>query len=141
MINFKEYLTEEINRSTDEAVKDTVIRKIDKEMTLDDVKSSVKPDIWTAKEINGVKYLFYNNKILNISQLKKEINNLYDSKGYKGYGFSKLSESELVRYTKVKDILISIFTTTIESELKPDVVAEKLFINELKEYDWKPEEY
>ena len=61
MINFKEYLTEEINRSTDEAVKDTVIRKIDKEMTLDDVKSSVKPDIWTAKEINGVKYLFYNN--------------------------------------------------------------------------------
>ena len=141
MLNFKDYITEEVNHITDEPLKENINKKVDKNLTLDDVKSSVKPDIWTAKEINNVKYLFYNNKILNISQLKKEITNLYNSKGYAGYGFAKLSESELVRYTRVKDILISIFNTAIETELNPENVAEQLFINELKEFSWKPEEY
>ena len=60
---------------------------------------------------------------------------------YKDYGFSKLSESELIRYTMVKNILMTFFRSTSEDEIDPESVANKLFISELKEFDWKPEEY
>lgn len=141
MINFKEYLTEEQNKITDLAVKDTVVRKAAKEMTLDDVVKSASPTVWTAREIDGNKYLVYNRKYINITELKKSIKSLYDSKGYSDYGFAKLSESELVRYTKVKDVLMGFFNSAYEEELDTESVAEKLFVNELKEFDWKPEEY
>jgi hypothetical protein len=36
---------------------------------------------------------------------------------------------------------MSFFKTDLENELDVEAVANKLFINELKEFDWKPEEY
>lgn len=141
MINFKQYLVEEENKATDEISKEAVIRKAAKEMTLDDVIKNANPEIWTAREINNNKYLIYNQKYINITNLKKQIDILYNNKGYKDYGFSKLSESELVRYTMAKNILMSFFKTDLENELNAEAVANKLFINELKEFDWKPEEY
>jgi len=141
MINFKQYLVEEENKATDELSKSTVVRKAAKEMTLEDVIKEANPTIWTAREINNNKYLIYNQKYINITELKKQIDILYTNKGYTGYGFSKLSESELVRYTMVKDVLMSFFRSVPEDEIDPETVANKLFINELKEFDWKPEEY
>ena len=141
MINFKQYLVEEENKATDEQIKDTVVRKAAKEMTLEDVINNVNPTIWTAREIGNNKYLIYNKKYINITELKKQIDILYNNKGYKDYGFSKLSESELIRYTMVKNILMTFFRSTSEDEIDPESVANKLFISELKEFDWKPEEY
>ena len=66
---------------------------------------------------------------------------IYSNNGYADYGFSKLSESELVRYTSVKDVLMTFFTSSITDEIEPEAVANKLFLSELKEFDWKPEEY
>lgn len=141
MINFKQYLVEEENKATDEQIKDTVVRKAAKEMTLEDVINNANPTIWTAREIGNNKYLIYNKKYINITELKKQIDILYNNKGYKDYGFSKLSESELIRYTMVKNILMTFFRSTSEDEIDPESVANKLFISELKEFDWKPEEY
>ena len=141
MINFKQYLVEEENKATDEQIKDTVVRKAAKEMTLEDVINNANPIIWTAREIGNNKYLIYNKKYINITELKKQIDILYNNKGYKDYGFSKLSESELIRYTMVKNILMTFFRSTSEDEIDPESVANKLFISELKEFDWKPEEY
>lgn len=141
MINFKQYLVEEENKATDEQIKDTVVRKAAKEMTLEDVINNANPTIWTAREIGNNKYLIYNKKYINITELKKQIDILYNNKGYKDYGFSKLSESELIRYTMVKNILMTFFRSVSEGEIDPESVANKLFISELKEFDWKPEEY
>jgi hypothetical protein len=41
----------------------------------------------------------------------------------------------------VKDILMTFFTSSITDEIEPEAVANKLFLSELKEFDWKPEEY
>lgn len=141
MINFKQYLVEEENKATDEQIKDTVVRKADKELTLEEVVKTAKPTIWTAREVKNNKYLIYNNKYLNITKLKKEMDLIYSNNGYADYGFSKLSESELVRYTSVKDVLMTFFTSSITDEIEPEAVANKLFLSELKEFDWKPEEY
>lgn len=141
MINFKQYLVEEENKATDEQIKDTVVRKAAKEMTLEDVIKDANPTIWTAREIGNNKYLIYNKKYINITELKKQIDILYNNKGYKDYGFSKLSESELIRYTMVKNILMTFFRSVSDDEIDPESVANKLFISELKEFDWKPEEY
>lgn len=141
MINFKQYLAEETNKATDELSKSAVVRKAAKEMTLEDVVKAANPAIWTAREINGDKYLIYNRKYIDITELKKRIDILYNNKGYASYGFSKLSESELVRYTSVKDILMTFFISSITDKIEPEAVADKLFLSELKEFEWKPEEY
>lgn len=141
MINFKQYLAEETNKATDELSKSAVVRKAAKEMTLEDVVKAANPAIWTAREINGDKYLIYNQKYIDITELKKRIDILYNNKGYASYGFSKLSESELVRYTSVKDILMTFFISSITDKIEPEAVADKLFLSELKEFEWKPEEY
>ena len=141
MINFKQYLAEETNKATDELSKSAVVRKAAKEMTLEDVVKDANPAIWTAREINSDKYLVYNRKYIDITELKKRIDILYNNKGYVGYGFSKLSESELVRYTSVKDILMTFFISSITDKIDPEAVADKLFLSELKEFEWKPEEY
>lgn len=141
MANFKEYLAQELNKTTDEKVKTTRIIKESNDTSLDDVVKSLKPEIWTAREIKGVKFLFFGGKMLNITELKKEIDKLYRQKGYTGYGFAKLTESDLVRYTKVKDIIIKCFSVEYGVELSPVTVANQLFTNELKEFAWKPEEY
>lgn len=142
MISFREYLQQELTKTNDEQVKQTVVRPVEKEKTIEDVVYEAKPEIWTARIISGVKYLIYNGKFLNISKLKEELTKLYDANGYSGYGFSKLNESELIRYTKVKNIIITMFMQgTYDKELDPVAIADKLFVNEIKDFEWKPEEY
>lgn len=141
MISFREYLNNELNKTTDVKVQSTIIHKVEKEKTLDDIIEAANPKIWTAREINGIKYLIYNKKVLNVTDLKKKINVFYTSKGYTNYGFAKLSEPDLVRYTKVKNIIMPMFLSTPDTFLNLDEVVDGLFKNEIKNYEWKLEEY
>ena len=141
MINFKEYLTEQENKTTDEMVKNTIIHEASKEESLEDIVEKADPNTWTARIVNNIKYVIYSGKTLNITELKEEIENLYNSKGYSNYGFAKLDEHELIRYTRVKNIIMPQFKKGYDDELDPKHIANLLFINELKDFDWKPEEY
>lgn len=142
MISFREYLQQELTKTNDEQVKNTAVIPVKKERTIEDELYDAKPEIWTARVISDVKYLIYNGKLLNITQLKEDLNKIYTEKGYPGYGFSKLNEHELIRYTKVKNIIIQVFAQDLyKKEIPSEVVAEKLFMNEIKDFEWKPEEY
>lgn len=141
MANFNDYIASELNRTTDEKVKSTVIRKEPEHITIEYVMKNAKPEIWTAREIDGIKYLFFGGKKLNITDLKKQIDNLYSKNGYNNYGFSKLSESELVRYPKIKDILIKCFSVEHTDTLSPVNTAQRIYDNELNDLMWKPEDY
>ena len=75
-----------------------------------------------------------------MTSLKEEITRLYDSKGYSGYGFSKLDEHDLIRYTKVKNILMRSFESELNDFIDPVSMAEIMFMNEFKDFEWRPEE-
>lgn len=141
MISFQEYLQNELNKSTNNKVIRTVIRPVKADDTIEDTVKKCNPNTWTAREINGIKYLIFNNKFINITELKSKINELYLSKGYQNYGFSKLSEHDLVRYTKVKNILMPSFMNETSDELDIEYLASAFFDKELKDIDWKPEVY
>lgn len=141
MISFQEYLQNELNKSTDNKVIRTVIHPVKADDTIEDTVKKCNPNTWTAREINGIKYLIFNNKFINITELKSKINELYLSKGYQNYGFSKLSEHDLVRYTKVKNILMPSFMNETSDELDIEYLASAFFDKELKDIDWKPEVY
>lgn len=141
MTSFNDYLARELNKTSDEKVKNTVIRKESKDIGVDDVLKSARPEIWTAREIDGTKYLFFGGKKLDVTDLRKQVRQLYSRKGYADYGFSKLTESDLVRYPRVKDVLTKCFSIEFGDTLDAGKVAEQLFNNELNEFTWKPEDY
>lgn len=141
MSSFSEYVNGQVNKSTDELVKRTVIKPVQAEDTIEDTVLKCNPETWTAREINNVKYLIYNKKFINITELKQKIADVYNERGYSNYGFAKLTERDLVRYTKVKNILMDSFLSEVSDELDTDYLAGKFFDKELKDFDWKPEEY
>lgn len=141
MISFHDYVKQELNKSTDDKVVGTVIRPVKTADTIEDTVVKCNPNTWTAREINNVKYLIYNKKFINLTKLKSKIDEVYLANGYENYGFSKLSEHDLVRYTKVKDILMDSFMNEISDELDEEYLANKFFAKELKDLDWKPEIY
>ena len=141
MANFKQYLTEELDKTTDEMARSSIMHDSLGDESLDDVIEKANPNVWTARIVNGVKYVIYMGKFLDLTETVKEIRHIYDINGYTGYGFSKLEEQELVRYTKTKNILMHCFDICADDEVLPENVAEIFFLNELKEFDWKPEEY
>lgn len=111
-----------------------------KEKDIYDYLKETKPTVWTAKIVKNQKYLIYNEHYLNISNLAKELKALYSKNGYENYGFSKLDESDLIRYTTVRDILSREFSNPMAtSELDPVAVAQTIFENELKDFEWKPQ--
>lgn len=141
MANFKQYLTEELDKTTDEMARSSIMHDSLGDESLDDVIEKANPNVWTARIVNGVKYVIYMGKFLDLTETVKEIRHIYDINGYTGYGFSKLEEQELVRYTKTKNILMHCFDICTDDEVLPENVAEIFFFNEFKEFDWKPEEY
>jgi len=134
-------MCEEVDKTTDEMSRNTIVRPADKDETVDDVLASANPAVWTARIIRDKKYLFYNSKYVDVTKLVEEINRVYTEKGYTGYGFSKLDESDIVRYTRTKNVLMKCFSESITEELDPSHVADVMFANEMKDFDWKPEEY
>ena len=68
------------------------------------------------------------------------MNTTYNSNGYENYGFSKLDESDLIRYTTVREIIVKDFlNTSAPNELDPSEVAQNIFDNEIKDFEWKPQ--
>lgn len=99
------------------------------------------PKKWTAKIIDDEKLLFFNDHFLNITKLRDEIQKLYNAQGYEHYGFAKLSETELVRYKTLRDIIVGEFLREYgNEELDPAAVAQIIFDNEAKEFEWRPEQ-
>ena len=140
MASFKQYLVNENNKISDEIAKNATLKKADKEDTIEDVVYNTNPSVWTGRIVNNRKYLIYNGKYLDLTSLKEEITRLYDSKGYSGYGFAKLDEHDLIRYTKVKNILMRSFESELNDFIDPVSMAEIMFMNEFKDFEWKPEE-
>lgn len=149
MISFSEYVQinqnkaynhKEVNIPTVPVKKKVIIQTPIKEKDVFDYLNEIKPDVWTAKIIKEEKFLFFNEHYLNISKLKQELSDLYNKNGYSNYGFSKLDESELIRYTSVRDILAKEFDSAFDgNELDPSKIAYTIYQNELKDFDWKPE--
>lgn len=92
------------------------------------------PNVWTCRIIDDEKFLFYQGKSLNITELKKAITDYYTAKGFCNWGFSKLAEEDIVRYSAIKNILKEIFTQSIVAEIDPSEVAEILFGRERFDY-------
>lgn len=111
-----------------------------KEKDVYDYLSEINSNVWTAKVVSNIKYLFYNKHFLNISELKTKITDLYRTNGYENYGYSKLDESDLVRYTTIRDILSTEFNNpTANTELDTNIVAQTIWEHELKDFEWKPQ--
>lgn len=104
-----------------------------------DVMKQVDPKTWNAKIIGDDKILFFNNHYLNVTKLRAAIRKIYAENGYEHYGFSKLSETELVRYKTLRDILMNEFLGYDDDELDADAMAKIIFDNEAKDFNWRPE--
>ncbi len=103
-------------------------------------KQEVNPKIWTSKTINGELFLMFNEKMLNINKLKKEIDKVYTENGYTNYGYSKLSINNLIEYTTIKSIFMEEFEDSLNPvDLDPTEIAQKIFDNEYKEFEWLTE--
>ena len=152
MISFSEYVQLNQNKAFNHqpvAVPEVKVKKIVsqivapapvKEKDVYDYMKEANPKVWTAKIVKDQKYLIYNEHYLNVSILAKTLKDLYNQNGYENYGFSKLDESDLIRYTTVRDILSREFMNpTATTELEPSNVAQTIFENELKDFEWKPQ--
>lgn len=104
-----------------------------------DVMKQVNPKTWNAKIIGDDKMLFFNDHYLNITKLRDEIQKIYSANGYEHYGFGKLSETELVRYKTLRDILMNEFLGNADDELDAAMMAKIIFDNEKKDFNWRPE--
>jgi len=142
MLSFREYFQQQMNKTSDAKIKDVKFQKVQvsKEMGFDDYLKQANPTTWTARIIEDKKYLFYNGKFLNVSKFKQDIDSLYQQNGYSSYGYSKLSESELIRYKKVKDLIMPYFYDEFADEVNTEALATLLFNDEYKDFDWQPEE-
>lgn len=142
MLSFRDYFNQQMNKTSDDKIKDVKFQKVPvtKEMGFDDYLKSANPQTWTARIIEDKKYLFYNGKFLNVSKFKQDLDSLYQQNGYSQYGFSKLSESDLIRYKKVKDLIMPYFFDEYTDEVSSEALATLLFNDEYKDFDWQPEE-
>ena len=105
-----------------------------KEKDVFDYLKEINPQTWTARIVQNKKYLFYNEHYLDISALATELKTLYTNKGYNNYGFSKLDESDLsLGNENIHN------NETNETELNPAHVAQTIFNNELKDFEWQPQ--
>ena len=139
-MNFSDYAALHMNKAYNRA--DVV-----EEPTVADTPSisremyQADPNKWCAKIIDDEKLLFFNHHFLNITKLRDEIQSLYSKEGYEKYGFSKLSETELVRYKTLRDIIMGEFLRADETEeLDPAEIAQIIFDNEAKDFNWRPEQ-
>lgn len=137
-LTFSQYVQMHMNKTYNrEDIKEQPVVNVQHGPT--DVLKQVNPKMWNAKIIGNDKILFFNNRYLNITRLREEIQKIYSENGYAHYGFSKLSESELVRYKTLRDILLSEFLGHIDDELDPVATARIIFDNEVKDFEWQPE--
>lgn len=128
-MDFKQYvkiMTENSENATSQVIQNTTYNQDG----LIRERQKSNPNVWTCKIIDDEKFLFYQGKSLNISELKKAITDYYTAKGFCNWGFSKLAEEDIVRYKTIKNILKEIFSKAIIAEIDPAEVAQILFDRE-----------
>lgn len=128
-MDFKQYvkiMTENSENATSQVIQNTTYNQDG----LIRERQKSNPNVWTCKIIDDEKFLFYQGKSLNISELKKAITDYYTAKGFCNWGFSKLAEEDIVRYQSIKNILKEIFSKAIIAEIDPAEVAQILFDRE-----------
>ena len=141
-MNLTEYLQNLTSKSTNNQLDDLKFRKaeVSNYVGIDEILKTINPQKWTARIIQEEKYLFYNNKYLNVSKFKQEIDKIYSENGYSNFGFAKIPAEDLVRYKKIKDLIMPTFYDVMTDEIDASIVAKILYDNEYKEFDWQPEE-
>ena len=132
-MTFTQYVDMVMNK-TSSVTPDVQSKKIENEKIIEQITAEANPKVWTGKVVKNIKYIIFDGKFLNADNLKKEISDLYVSKGFGNFGFSKLSVEELVRYETVKEIMKKIFKGEITDEVKASDVAKLLFDREIKDY-------
>ena len=103
-MTFTQYVDMVMNK-TSSVTPDVQSKKIENEKSIEQITAQANPKVWTGKVVKNIKYIIFDGKFLNADNLKKEISDLYVSKGFGNFGFSKLSVEELVRYETVKEIM------------------------------------
>lgn len=133
-MNFTQYLANE-NAKTLRLTEVAMLNTGANDESLDIALSHVNPNVMTGRTINGVKYCFFNKKYLNLTELANQIRALYISKGYMGLGFSKLSDSDFVKYSTSKIILDSLFKNDLfYMEIDPKQAAKYFLAAEYVEF-------
>lgn len=140
-MTFSEYVAAHFNKAVNNTeVAETPVVNQETKNEIDYLKE-LDAHKWNAKIINDEKFLFFNGHFVNISKLKNAITDVYSKNGYSNYGYSKLDESELIRYSTVKNIIIKEFMNDNNvEELDPLELAEEIFRNEYTGIEWKPAE-
>ena len=140
-MTFTEYVQMHMNKAYNREDVSPVQTVSTKDTAVNSEQYHADPTKWSAKIINNEKFLFFNNHYLNVTKLMNEIKKIYSENGYTNYGFSKLTESELVRYKTLRDILMGEFLRTdFDNELDAAETAKIVFQNEMKDFNWQPEE-
>lgn len=133
-MNFKQYLANE-NAKTLRLTEVAMLNTGAATETLDTVLAHVNPAIMTGRTINGVKYCFFNKKYINLTELANQVRALYISKGYMGLGFSKLADSDFVKYSTAKVILNDLFKNDLfYMEIDPKQAAKYFLAAEYVEF-------
>ena len=141
-MNLVEYIQNLASKSTNNQLENLAFRKVKLTESLGfiEIMKTINPQKWTARIIQEEKYLFFNNKFLNVSKFKQEIDKIYSENGYSNFGFAKIPAEDLVHYKKIKDLIMPTFYDVMTDEIDPSIVAKILYDNEYKEFDWQPEE-
>lgn len=140
-MTFTEYVQMHMNQAYNREDVSPVQTVSTKDTAVNSEQYHADPTKWSAKIINNEKFLFFNNHYLNVTKLMNEIKKIYSENGYTNYGFSKLTESELVRYKTLRDVLMGEFLRTdFDNELDAAETAKIIFQNEMKDFNWQPEE-
>lgn len=140
-MTFTEYVQLHMNKAYNREDVSPIQTVSTKDTAVNSEQYHADPTKWSAKIINNEKFLFFNNHYLNVTKLMNEIKKIYSENGYTNYGFSKLTESELVRYKTLRDILMGEFLRTdFDNELDAAETAKIVFQNEMKDFNWQPEE-
>lgn len=127
-------LSEYVNMVVEESQPCSIITESTDGEVLDEVEASARESTgkWICKRLrdNNV-YLFHDGYWINLTDLKKEMNDYYASKGYANGGYCRLSEEELINYHTVKQILADIISRSMDKELNPADTAISLYNREV----------
>lgn len=126
-MNFAQYIAKETSK-TARLTEVTMLDTGSNTETLEQVLSHADPKIMTGRTIRGVKYCIFNKKFINLTELANQVRALYASKGYLGVGFSKLDDTDYVRYSTAKVILDKLFNSDLYFVEIDPIQAAKYFL-------------
>lgn len=113
---------------------DVNIAKVSGDTDEDTVKQilEVSGGKWIARKLSDNHlYLFHDDHFIDVTELVYQMDQIYLVKGYQEYGYNKLSDVELIRYTAFKNIINSLIPQALSHKLDPKATAESIFEREI----------